>query len=80
MIIKVTVSGPGGCINYEAETIKRALEAAGCFVDYENSHPDQRVVEEHRSTRDDDFNPLLVAPKRIKSYVKLIVEHCPWGG
>lgn len=32
----ITITGPGGIINYEAEVIRKALEDAGCTVTYEN--------------------------------------------
>lgn len=82
--VTVTVTGPGGIINYEVEVIKRALEAAHVRVEVINPHPDdnpEKMVQEiERRLTDDQWAAPYTWSKRITKSVKLVADHCPWGG
>lgn len=74
MEIEVKVSGPGMCINSELEIIRRALVAEGFVVDVTNPYPpsDETIDEHVERLRS------LGHAKRTK--IRLIANHCPWGG
>lgn len=72
--IEVKVSGPGGCINYEVEIIRRTLAAEGFVVDVTNSHPPSNETIDEHVERIRKLNHA----KRTK--INLVANHCPWGG
>lgn len=76
MNVKVTVSGPGGCIDYEVEVIRRALEAEGLKVNVIDPHP----FEPNESFA--NIDELLAHCKTLSGSitVDLIANHIPWGG
>ncbi len=79
-MITIKVTGPGGTIDFEMMVIKMLFEQIGISVIVENEYPWP------------DDNPLIAdafIEDRIKSIkngtfqspeIKLIAEHCPWGG
>ena len=66
-MITITVTGPGGVISYEMAVIKKALEDHGSFVEVVDSEPKYILNESDKIT-----------PRRMK--IKLIANHCHWGG
>lgn len=66
-MITITVTGPGGVISYEMAIIKQALEYHGSFVEVVDSEPEYSLEEKDK-----------LKPRR--NNVKLIANHCPWGG
>ena len=67
-MIHIKVSGPGTTFALEFQTIKNALEKEGIKVEIENEHPYTDEDAEH------------VRKLNHEHEVKLIAEHCPWGG
>jgi hypothetical protein len=86
MTTTVTIAGPGETFNYETIIIRRALEAAGILVEVEDDYPFNKrepdLTEDEYLDRIKDrrenwpFNKL----EQPLYTVKLITEHCPWGG
>jgi len=72
-MIEVIVRGPGGCINCEAEIIKRALVAYGCKVFVENNYP---IADKDLDAALQCFDNAPIA----KLPIKMKVDHLPWGG
>jgi hypothetical protein len=70
--VVVQVSGPGGCINYEIELIRRAMEAAGIEVVIRNSHPDPQDV----------LDTMFERAETIGNMTRVVIQayHSPWGG
>jgi hypothetical protein len=85
-MITITISGPGGCMEYELETIKRALIGAGINLHIINPYPwvdspDKMPHEEYMKKRRED----LLSGQQLVDAIKndrttIIVEHMPWGG
>ena len=80
--IEVKVTGPGGVINFETLIIKRALEQVGITVEVEDEYPfsyrvNQNVIQE---TEDEYIERITKLNETCSTTVKLIAEHCPWGG
>lgn len=76
--VSINIVGPGGCITYEAEIIKRALEAIGCKVEMTTSDP-----QEHDGCNDAWMQERGAYYARLTYQmptVKMTVQHCPWGG
>ena len=69
--VEVKVSGPGGCFSYEMETIRRALEAAGCRVSVVDDHPSKLSWSEMQA---------LYNRNREPTAIRLVANHNPWGG
>lgn len=89
MTTTIIVSGPGGCINFEVEIIKRALEAYGVTVTIENDAPEvtDGFIEEIARRLNGDWsegNPNNLKDEynlgAIKKEVHIKVDHIPWGG
>jgi hypothetical protein len=82
--ITITIAGPGGVINYEAEIIRRALVAAGCTVTYNNDcadgDPEAMVTEVRRRLTDANWGAPFLQPGVITKEVVINVNHIPWGG
>lgn len=82
----ITITGPGGIVNYEAEVIIAALQAAGVNVMVDNPQPSKdpaaMVAEIYKRLTDDnwagDEYPNLRG--RIEKYAHVVVKHIPWGG
>jgi hypothetical protein len=80
--ITINVSGPGGCINYEAELIKRALEMVGFSVTLHNNYP----IEEQVDTIGDtpmtvaEYMDTIDAHKIELPPVTMTITNHPWGG
>jgi hypothetical protein len=72
--VSISVTGPGGTINVEADLIYAALLKAGYNVTYNNPH------------KDSDSIPVFAdVLKKIvdRSFVRdvtLTINHQPWGG
>ena len=72
----IKVTGPGGAISVEMLIIQRALEEYGIPVIVEDSYPySDRGLE---LSEDDYLNRCKLI--KDKQPVKLVAEHCPWGG
>jgi hypothetical protein len=69
--IEIKVSGPGMTINTEMALIEKALRDAGIPVDVVNEHPD--------SPTSNQLSESHIEYCR-KRGVKLVANHCPWGG
>lgn len=67
-MVHIKISGPGTAFGFEFQIVKNALEKEGVKVEIENEHP----------YSDDDYEH----SKKLKHNheVKLIADHCPWGG
>lgn len=81
--INVRITGPGGCINYEAELIKRALELLGFPVTVRNNYPIEeqaRTIGSKPMTVDEFMD--LSSQRRPEGLdpVTITVNNCPWGG
>lgn len=74
MLTTITVSGSGGCINYEMEIIEKALRAAGLNVIVTNKF-DWSDKEEKVAALSEYY---LKKPNKFS--VKLVADHLPWGG
>lgn len=73
--IQITITGPGGVINYEYYTILEALKNAGIRIVEDNSHPEENPHEftrEIKNRLDNEYNGDI--------WVKLSANHIPWGG
>lgn len=75
MTTTITVSGMGKSINYEAEVIKRTLEAAGLTVIYKNPYPSENPDEHLYLARQQ-----LISGDWKPNPVELIIQHQPWPG
>ena len=64
--IRITVTGPGQCIDSEYYLILRALKHAGYNVEEDNPYPND--------------NPDACKPMPKITAIKLIAKHEPWGG
>jgi hypothetical protein len=74
---KITITGPGGTINFEVEVIRAALAAHNVTVNVINDHP--------------FVNDFLPTPEEFVAYrkdlhaiqphtVTIEANHIPWGG
>lgn len=76
----ITISGPGGSIQYEVEIIRRLLESEGFKVSVKDKYPfvpdkaegfdSWEEYQEHRRK--------LLSEKQKE--IELIADHLPWGG
>lgn len=83
--ITITITGPGGVINFETIIIKRALEDAGIIVEVEDdtpfgSRPIHPLVIQETEDEYVERVTTMYRSGKIKNTVKLIAKHCPWGG
>ena len=85
--IVVTVTGPGGCINFETIIIQRALEAVGITVVVEDECPlhsrNTDSPQSYPKETEDEYVDRITEIIKTENHpitVKLIAEHCPWGG
>lgn len=80
----ITITGPGGIINYEAEIIRKALVEAGCTVTYNNDsaedNPQAFVEAIHLRLTDPNWGAPFLEPGVITKEVVINVNHLPWGG
>lgn len=67
MNITIKVIGPGLTISNEVYLIDKILRDKGYEVEIEDKHPPEK-----------EFDPLDVNGDDVK--IKLIAQHCPWGG
>jgi hypothetical protein len=66
---RITISGPGGCINREYYVILKALRDAGFEVEEENGCP-----------KDHPGSPPIIDGLKYDGLVRLKADHLPWGG
>jgi hypothetical protein len=82
-MISINISGPGGCINYEAELIKRALEMLGFPVTVHNNYPIEeqaRTIGSKPMTVNEFMDAAAQRRPEILDPVTMTVNNCPWGG
>lgn len=91
-MITVTVTGPGGCFDETFLIIKEALEARGHQVLIEDEHPSSHAtLAEHDAAVaqwNEDFTRICAERgeshtkymRGLPDSVRLVAEHCPWGG
>lgn len=80
-MIRIDISGPGGCLNKEYELIRNALENAGCKVNVEElgfSKPDCSGVGFVK--RHEELNLNSDEIRLDETEVTLTVTEHPWGG
>ncbi len=76
-MVKVTITGPGSCINIELYLIKKLLESEGYNVSVVNDHPE----DENRFTEAELIRLKNLRDESPEHYTaKIIMEHEPWGG
>jgi hypothetical protein len=91
--ITIRISGPGSTFCFEAEIIKRALEAEGVHVEVQTNYDcnEDNDIEEHMAERrrrmkgdwsggDPNDNGEYDHLGKVESYVVIIQDHQPWGG
>lgn len=68
----VTVAGPGKMFDDVLILIQQTLQAAGYVVEVENEYPYKLGTEDAILAQNKQY---------FKQYpIKLIAQHCPWGG
>ena len=69
---KITVAGPGKTSDHVLILIQQALQSAGLVVEVDNEYPYKLGTEEAI---------LAHVKQHTRVYpIKLIAQHCPWGG
>jgi hypothetical protein len=79
--VEIVISGPGGCIEFEAELVIQALQKAGFSVSTETNHKRDSTVEgteEYMARRHKLLQDRLAQGKEETIHVR--INHCPWGG
>lgn len=77
IMTNIFISGPGGCVSGEVETIRKALEAIGYKVVINSNCPDL-----DQPMSDKEFTEYLERVKNLpfERPVMIKVNHEPWGG
>lgn len=78
---EITITGPGGVINFEYYVILKALQAAGIKVEEQNEYGYTGEDRLHLAEQHTSLMAGRLAGGDIKEWkVKLKANHIPWGG
>jgi hypothetical protein len=90
MTVTIKITGPGQTFSLELLAIKEALEKEGVVVEIQDEFPLEAgmTLERHRAEtaqwwiEADALCDSKGTPRwdRRQRHVKIIAEHCPWGG
>lgn len=80
--VTIDISGPGGCVGFEAELVIRALQQVGYKVEvtsnwnksYTKEEMDKHIAHRIQLIQRD------LAEGKPEEIVKINVDHLPWGG
>lgn len=77
--ITITIDGPGGCVNYDAEIIRMALALVGYTVQVDNDYPIEQEAENQNMTVD-QYMKWVSERNTSMPKIKMVVNNLPWGG